>query len=130
MLERAGAALPDWGGGTRIGESLGAYNREYGRRGMTRGAIVVIASDGWERGDLALLDRELGRLRRQAHELIWVNPLKGHRRLRAAGGRHAGRRCAHVDRFLEGHNLRRSRRWPRRSQRPASGATATPSDGS
>ena len=78
MLERAALLLPDWGGGTRIGESLAAYNREFGRRGITRGATVVIASDGWERGDLDQLDRELGRLARQAYEVIWVNPLKGH----------------------------------------------------
>ena len=104
VLDRAAALLPDWGGGTRIGESLRTYNTRYGRRGMTRGAVVVIASDGWERGDLALLDRELTTVARQAHELIWVNPLKGHEGFEPLAG---GMRIAleHVDRFLEGHNL-------------------------
>jgi uncharacterized protein with von Willebrand factor type A (vWA) domain len=71
---------------------------------MTRGAVVVVASDGWERGDLALLDRELTTVARQAHELIWVNPLKGHEGFEPLAG---GMRIAleHVDRFLEGHNL-------------------------
>ena len=104
VLERASLLLPDWGGGTRIGESLGAYNREWGRRGITRGASVVVASDGWERGDLDELDRELGRLARQAYEVIWVNPLKGHAGFEPLAG---GMRTAlvHVDRFMEGHNL-------------------------
>ena len=96
-LDRAAVALPDWGGGTRIGESLAAYNRLYGRRGLTRGAVVVIVSDGWERGDLELLDRELARIARQADPLVWVNPLKGHEGFEPlAGGmrialRHVGR---------------------------------------
>jgi uncharacterized protein with von Willebrand factor type A (vWA) domain len=104
VLERASLLLPDWGGGTRIGESLAAYNREWGRRGITRGATVVVASDGWERGDLDELDRELGRLARQAYEVIWVNPLKGHTGFEPLAG---GMRTAlvHVDRFMEGHNL-------------------------
>jgi uncharacterized protein with von Willebrand factor type A (vWA) domain len=104
VLERAALLLPDWGGGTRIGESLAAYNQEFGRRGITRGATVVIASDGWERGDLDQLDRELGRLARQAYEVIWVNPLKGHAGFEPLAG---GMRTAlrHVDRFMEGHNL-------------------------
>jgi len=104
VLDRAARLLPDWGGGTRIGESLAAYNRNFGRRGTTRGAVVVIVSDGWERGDLDLLDRELDELARQAHELIWVNPLKGHEGFEPLAG---GMRTAvrHADRFLEGHNL-------------------------
>jgi uncharacterized protein len=104
VLDRAAALLPDWGGGTRIGESLRAYNHRYGRRGLTRGAVVVIASDGWERGELSLLDRELAIVARQAHEVIWVNPLKGHEGFEPLAG---GMRIAlsHADRFLEGHNL-------------------------
>ena len=58
-LDRAAKAVRDWAGGTRIGESLDAFNRIYGRRGMTRGAIVVIASDGWERGDTTLLSKSM-----------------------------------------------------------------------
>ena len=77
-LRLAAEAMPDWGGGTRIGESLAAYNAKYGRASMTRGAVVVIVSDGWERGGLEQLDEELARIARSAHLLIWVNPLKGH----------------------------------------------------
>jgi hypothetical protein len=103
-LARAGALMPDWGGGTRIGESLRGYNETWGRRGMTRGAVVVIVSDGWERGDLGLLDAELGRIARQAHRLVWVNPLKGHEGFAPLAG---GMRIAlhHADAFVEGHNL-------------------------
>ena len=97
--------MPDWAGGTRIGENLAAFNRLWGRRGLTRGAAVVIASDGWERGDPELLAAETARLRRMAHSLVWVNPLAG-----TAGYRPlvAGMAAAlpYVDRFLPGHNLR------------------------
>jgi uncharacterized protein with von Willebrand factor type A (vWA) domain len=103
-MARASMALSDWGGGTRIGESLAAYNRVFGRRGLTRGAVVVIASDGWERGDLALLDGELATIARQADTLMWVNPLKGHEGFEPlAGGMQIALR--HVDDVLEGHNL-------------------------
>jgi uncharacterized protein with von Willebrand factor type A (vWA) domain len=103
-LARAGAAMLDWGGGTRIGESLATYNRIFGRRGLTRGAAVVIASDGWERGDLSLLDNELTIIGRQAERLMWVNPLKGHAGFEPlAGGMQIALR--HADDFLEGHNL-------------------------
>jgi uncharacterized protein len=103
-LSRASAAMLDWGGGTRIGESLAAYNRVFGRRGLTRGAAVVIASDGWERGELSVLDNELTTIARQAERLLWVNPLKGHAGFEPlAGGMQIALR--HADDFLEGHNL-------------------------
>ena len=103
-LERASAAMSDWGGGTRIGESLLAYNSRFGRRGLTRGAVVVIASDGWERGDLSLLDEQLATIARQSASLMWVNPLKGHVGFEPlAGGMQIALR--HVDGFLAGHNL-------------------------
>jgi uncharacterized protein len=103
-LARSAVAMPDWGGGTRIGEALAAYNRDYGRRAFTRGAVVVVVSDGWERGDLDLLDRELARLHRAAHLLVWVNPLKGHAGFEPlAGGMRTA--LAHTDVFLEGHNV-------------------------
>jgi uncharacterized protein len=103
-LAGAGGLMPDWGGGTRIGDSLRRYNDVWGRRGMTRGAVVVIVSDGWERGDLTLLDTELARISRQAHRLVWVNPLKGHQGFAPLAG---GMRVAlrHADVFVEGHNL-------------------------
>src|SRR5207248_9489516 len=95
---------PDGGGGTRSGASRGAYTRECGRRALTRGAVVVIVSDGWERGDLTLLDAELARLHRAAHLLVWVNPLKGHAGFEPlAGGMQTA--LAHVDVFVEGHNV-------------------------
>ena len=73
-LQQAGQAAPDWLGGTRIGESLAEFNGSYGRRGMARGAVVVIISDGWDTGDPALLRREMERLSRVAHRIVWVNP--------------------------------------------------------
>ena len=62
-IQRAAAAAPDWSSGTRIGDALKAFNDRHGRRGMARGAVVVILSDGWERGDPALVGREMERLR-------------------------------------------------------------------
>ena len=103
-LAGIGSLMPDWGGGTRIGESLRHYNETWGRRGLTRGATVVIVSDGWERGDLRELDTELARIARQAYKLVWVNPLKGHDGFAPLAG---GMRIAlrHSDEFVEGHNL-------------------------
>jgi len=73
-LHQAGQAAPDWLGGTRIGESIAEFNNSYGRRGMARGAVVVIISDGWDTGDPAVLRREMERLARVAHRIVWVNP--------------------------------------------------------
>ena len=76
-LERAAEALLDFSGGTRIGESLAELNRVHGRR-LGRGAVVVILSDGWDRGDPEQLGAEMARLRRSAHRLVWLNPLAAH----------------------------------------------------
>lgn len=76
-IDRAAAAAPDWSGGTRIGAALKVFNDRWGRRGVARGAIVVILSDGWDRGDPAAVGREMERLRRLAHRIIWVNPRVG-----------------------------------------------------
>jgi uncharacterized protein len=73
-IQRAAAAAPDWSSGTRIGDALKAFNDRHGRRGMARGAVVVILSDGWERGDPALVAREMARLNRLAYRIVWVNP--------------------------------------------------------
>jgi uncharacterized protein len=73
-IQRAAAAAPDWSSGTRIGDALKRFNDRYGRRGMARGAVIVILSDGWERGDPDLVRREMERLSRVAHRIIWVNP--------------------------------------------------------
>ncbi|MER7001598.1 VWA domain-containing protein [Dactylosporangium sp. NPDC000555] len=73
-LERAGRAAPDWSGGTRIGAALKRFNDEYGRRGMARGAVVLVVSDGWETGDPAQVGAEMARLSRLAYRIVWVNP--------------------------------------------------------
>jgi uncharacterized protein with von Willebrand factor type A (vWA) domain len=96
--------VPDWGGGTRIGEALRTFNTRWARRVMRNGPVVLLVSDGWDRGDPALLARELARLRRSCHRLIWLNPLLGRpgyepltRGMRAALG--------YIDDFFPAHNL-------------------------
>lgn len=97
--------LHDWGGGTRIGEALRTFNTTWARRVMRHGPVVLIVSDGWDRGDPELLSRELARLRRRCARLIWLNPLLG-----AAGyepltrGMQAA--LEHLDDFMPAHNLR------------------------
>jgi hypothetical protein len=104
-LERARAAVADWSGGTRIGEALAEFNREWGRRGLARGAIVLVVSDGWDRGDPERLAAEVARLRLQARRLVWINPrpalLEG--QPLAMGMRAA---LPHVDDFIPGHDPR------------------------
>ncbi|MEA2148389.1 MAG: uncharacterized protein QOD69_219 [Solirubrobacteraceae bacterium] len=73
-IRRATEAAPDWSSGTRIGDALKTFNDRYGRRGMARGSVVVILSDGWERGDPELVGREMQRLARLAYRIVWVNP--------------------------------------------------------
>jgi uncharacterized protein with von Willebrand factor type A (vWA) domain len=73
-IRRAAEATPDWSSGTRIGDALKTFNDKHGRRGMARGAVIVILSDGWERGDPELVDREMQRLSRLAYRIVWVNP--------------------------------------------------------
>jgi uncharacterized protein with von Willebrand factor type A (vWA) domain len=104
-IARATEAAVDWGSGTRIGASLAEFNAVYGRRALSRGAVVVVVSDGWERDDPELVGRELARLQRAAYAVVWVNPLKGSPEYQPLAG---GMRAAlpFVDRFLPGHNLR------------------------
>ena len=73
----AGRTVPDWAGGTRLGENMKGFLDRWGRRGLARRATVVVFSDGWERGDTAVLREQARRLRRIAHMLIWVNPHRG-----------------------------------------------------
>ena len=103
-LHKVGQLVHDWAGGTRIGESLKTFNFEWGRRMLGRGAVVLIISDGWDRGDVELLNREMSRLKRNCHRLIWLNPLLGApgyepltRGIQAA--------LPHVHDFLPVHNL-------------------------
>lgn len=104
-LDDVSASVADWAGGTRIGESLHAFNQRWARRVLGRGAIVVIVSDGWDRGDIELLTQEMRRLQRSAYRLIWLNPLLG-----SAGYRPQtiGMKAAlpFVDNFLPAHNLK------------------------
>jgi uncharacterized protein with von Willebrand factor type A (vWA) domain len=97
-------AVPDWSGGTRLGETLRAFLDRWGRRGMARGAVVVVLSDGWERGDPALLAAQMQRLHRLAHRVVWANPRKGRPGYAPLA---AGMAAAlpHVDVFVEGHSL-------------------------
>lgn len=77
-LHAASKAVPDFSGGTRLGETLRAFLDRWGQRGVARGAVVVVFSDGWERGDVSLLDEQLRRLRRLARAVVWANPHAGH----------------------------------------------------
>jgi uncharacterized protein len=85
-LERAGRAAPDWSGGTRIGATLKEFIDRYGARGMARGAVVVIVSDGWETGDPAQLGAQLARLSRLAYRIVWANPRTASPRYRPLAG--------------------------------------------
>ncbi|TAN23606.1 MAG: VWA domain-containing protein [Actinomycetota bacterium] len=103
-MSRAGQAVRDWSGGTRIGDALRQFNEQFGIRGMARGAIVVIMSDGWDRGEPELVAREMARLSRVAQRVVWVNPLKytpGYAPL--ARGMSAA--LPYVSDFVEGHSL-------------------------
>jgi uncharacterized protein len=103
-LRRAAGAVLDWSGGTRLGDGLRVFNDQWGTRGMARGAVVIVFSDGWDRGDPGRLGEEMARLRRLAHRVVWVNPLKaspGYEPL--ARGMAAA--LPHVDEFVAGHNL-------------------------
>jgi hypothetical protein len=103
-LSEAAFNVVDWSGGTRIGESLAYFNREWSRRVLRRGAIVLIVSDGWERGDTEQLKREMRYLHLRCHRLIWLNPLSGKKTYQPLV---EGMQVAlqHVDDFLPIHNL-------------------------
>ncbi len=103
-LGLAASRVTDWSGGTRLGECLRWFNDEWGVRGMARGAIVIVLSDGWDRGDPVLLADQMRRLQRITHDLVWVNPLKvtpGYAPL--ARGMAAA--LPYVDHFVEGHSM-------------------------
>jgi hypothetical protein len=103
-LQEVARAVPDWSGGTRIGDALHAFNFDWGRRVLGQGAVVLVISDGWDRGDAAVLGEEIARLQRSSRRLVWLNPLLGAadyepltRGIRAA--------LPYIDDFLPVHNL-------------------------
>ena len=103
-MAAAGRAVPDWSGGTRLGDALREFNDRWGVRGFARGAVVVVLSDGWDRGDPAVLGQEMARLARVAHRVVWANPLK------ATPGyaplvRGMAAALPYVDEFVEGHSV-------------------------
>lgn len=103
-LKEASGAVEDWSGGTRLGDTLKEFVDRWGQRGMARGAVVVILSDGWDRGDVAVLAEQMRRIQRLAYKVVWANPLKA-----APGYQPLARGMAaalpHVDVFLSGHNF-------------------------
>jgi uncharacterized protein len=103
-LAKASKRVIDWSGGTRLGEGVRLFNDQWGVRGMARQAIVVILSDGWDRGEPELLAEQMQRLHRVAHKVVWVNPLKA-----APGYAPLARGMAaalpHIDHFIAGHNI-------------------------
>jgi uncharacterized protein with von Willebrand factor type A (vWA) domain len=103
-LAASGSAIPDWSGGTRLGEVLKAFLDRWGQRGTARGAVVVVCSDGWERGGAELLGEQMARLHRLAHAVVWVNPHKGRAGYEPlTSGMQAA--LPHVDHFVSGHSL-------------------------
>ncbi len=103
-LIAAGAVVPDWSGGTRLGDALGAFLDRWGRRGMARGAVVVLFSDGWERSGPEVLGEQMRRLRALAHRVVWVNP---HRGKTGYAPIQQGIVAAlpHIDDFVAGHSF-------------------------
>jgi uncharacterized protein len=104
-LDKARAAIPDWSGGTRIGYAFGEFNSTYGRRGFARGAIVIVVSDGWDRGDPKILEEEVRRIQLQARRLVWINPrpMSVDQQPLALGMRAA---MPYIDDFVPGHDPR------------------------
>ena len=103
-LREVSRLVPDWSGGTRIGEALKTFNFDWGRRVLGRGAVVLLISDGWDRGDVDLLHGEMARLQRSCHRLIWLNPLLGSPQYEPlTRGMQAA--LPYIDDFLPVHNL-------------------------
>jgi uncharacterized protein with von Willebrand factor type A (vWA) domain len=101
----AAEAAPDWSGGTRIGQALTTFLDDYGRRGVARGAVIVIVSDGWEVEDPALLGWAMEQLSRLAFHVVWVNPRRAASDYRPLVGGMAAA-MPFVDTFVSGHSLR------------------------
>ncbi len=104
MLAKAGEAAPDWSGGTRIGAAVKEFNDHYGSRGMARGAVILIISDGWETGEPELLGAQMARLSRVAHRIVWANPRTQSPRYRPEVGGMAAA-WPYCDAVVSAHNL-------------------------
>jgi uncharacterized protein with von Willebrand factor type A (vWA) domain len=103
-MSAVATALPDAGGGTRLGRLVKEFLDQWGQRGLARGAVVVVLSDGWERGDPTLLGEQIARLQRLAHRVVWSNPRKAAPGFTpTAGGMAAA--LPYVDDFVDGHSL-------------------------
>lgn len=127
-LDEVGRIVQDWSGGTKIGQAIKSFNYEWARRVLGRGAVVLIISDGWDRGEVDVLAHAIGRLQRAAHRLIWLNPLLGSESYEPIQ-RGMAAALPFVDDFLPVHNLKSleqlaevlstlSDRRPERRQRP------------
>jgi uncharacterized protein with von Willebrand factor type A (vWA) domain len=103
-LVAAGETVPDWSGGTRLGETLRFFLDRWGQRGMARGAVVVVFSDGWERGDPTMLGEQMARLHRVAHRVVWVNPHRGKSGYEPVQ-QGVVAALPHCDDFVAGHSL-------------------------
>ena len=103
-LVAAGETVPDWSGGTRLGETLKIFLDRWGQRGLARGAVDVLFSDGWERGDPAALAEQMARLRRIAHRVVWVNPHRGKQGYEPVQ-QGVVAALPYVDDFVAGHSL-------------------------
>jgi uncharacterized protein with von Willebrand factor type A (vWA) domain len=103
-LQRAAASAPDWAGGTRLGDALKAFNDGWGRRGLVRGAVLLIVSDGWDAGDPAIVGEQMERLSRLAHRVVWVNPRKQSHSYQPRVAAMAAA-LPYVDSFVSGHSL-------------------------
>jgi uncharacterized protein with von Willebrand factor type A (vWA) domain len=104
-LDRAAAAVTDWEGGTRIGACLDEFVRRWARRGLARGSIVVVCSDGLDRGDPELLESAMQRLSRLCHRIVWLNPHKGERTHFTPDTLGMMVAEPYVDELLSGHDL-------------------------
>lgn len=103
-MRAVGARVADWSGGTRLGDTLKAFLDEWGQRGLARGAVVVVLSDGWERGDVTMLGDQMARLARLAHRVVWANPRAGRDGFApTAGGMAAA--LPHCDALVAGNTL-------------------------
>lgn len=103
-LQRAAASAPDWAGGTRLGDALKAFNDGWGRRGLARGAVLLIVSDGWDAGDPSVVGEQMARLSLLAHRVVWVNPRKQSESYQPLVGAMAAA-LPHIDAFISGHSL-------------------------